>query len=123
MRNDNHNKETSTKSPNVDRKTSHLTSNSRFGVCVDYEAYDHFLKQSDLSAEDKKKLIDSLWAIVVGFVSLGFEVGPTQNMNRKNDELNNEINEYISSEYASTHLEAEGTHLNKPTTQSDGVEI
>lgn len=44
-------------------------------LTVDWEAYGHFLEGSDLSDEDKREFIETLWSIVVGFVDLGFSVG------------------------------------------------
>ena len=45
-------------------------------ITVDYEAYAHFLDGSELSEDQKQALLQSLWNIVVGFVSLGFDVHP-----------------------------------------------
>lgn len=45
-------------------------------ITVDYAAYAHFLEGSDLSEDQKQALLQSLWNIVVGFVSLGFGVHP-----------------------------------------------
>ncbi|NRA30147.1 MAG: hypothetical protein HRU11_07770 [Parvularculaceae bacterium] len=47
-------------------------------VLVDYERYAHFLKDSDLSDEDKAAFLETIWNIVVSFVDLGFGVHPIQ---------------------------------------------
>ena len=47
-------------------------------ITVDYERYAHFLENSDLTKEQRRKLIQTLWNIVVEFVSLGFGVHPLQ---------------------------------------------
>tara|TARA_E500000318_G_scaffold107170_1_gene116111 strand:- start:1581 stop:1883 length:303 start_codon:yes stop_codon:yes gene_type:complete len=47
-------------------------------ITVDYEAYAHFLDDTSLSEEDKRILIQSLWNVVVEFVSMGFGVHPLQ---------------------------------------------
>ncbi len=44
-------------------------------LTVDWEAYVPLLEGSDLSDEDKREFIETLWSIVVGFVDLGFSVG------------------------------------------------
>lgn len=59
-----------------------------FGVChsegeppvitVDYEAYAHFLDDAELSEAEKRALLQSLWNVIVDFVSLGFGVHPLQ---------------------------------------------
>ncbi|MFK7868472.1 MAG: hypothetical protein AB8B58_04445 [Roseobacter sp.] len=43
-------------------------------LTVDWEAYVPLLEGSDLSDEDKREFIETLWSIVVGFVDLGFAV-------------------------------------------------
>lgn len=50
------------------------TSNAIPSLTVDWEAYGHFLDESDLTDEQKRELIETVWAIVVGFVDLGFKV-------------------------------------------------
>ena len=47
-------------------------------VAVDYEKYAHFLENSDLSDEQKKEFLDTIWSIIIEFVSLGFNVHPLQ---------------------------------------------
>ena len=47
-------------------------------ITVDYEKYEHFLENSDLSEDQKRQFIDALWQIIVGFVDLGFGVHPVQ---------------------------------------------
>lgn len=43
-------------------------------LTVDWEAYGHYLDESDLTDEEKREFIETIWAIVVGFVDLGFAV-------------------------------------------------
>ncbi|OWU68771.1 hypothetical protein [Phaeobacter sp. 22II1-1F12B] len=43
-------------------------------LTVDWEAYGHFLEESNLSDEAKRDFIETIWSIVVGFVDLGFAV-------------------------------------------------
>lgn len=47
-------------------------------LTVDYELYAHFLEDSDASEEEKREFVQTLWNIVVEFVSLGFGVHPLQ---------------------------------------------
>ena len=47
-------------------------------VTVDYERYEHFLKDTDLSETQKREFLQALWQIIVGFVDLGFGVHPAQ---------------------------------------------
>jgi hypothetical protein len=44
----------------------------------DWEDWLGYLDASDISEEQKRELIETLWAIVTGFVDLGFELNPTQ---------------------------------------------
>lgn len=43
-------------------------------LTVDWEAYALYLEGSDLSDDEKREFIETIWTIVVGFVDLGFTV-------------------------------------------------
>lgn len=47
-------------------------------ITVDYEKYAQFLEDSGLSEEQKRKFLQTLWNIIVGFIDLGFGVHPAQ---------------------------------------------
>ena len=47
-------------------------------ITVDYEKYEHFLEDSDLSEEQKREFLQTLWEVICTFVSLGFGVHPVQ---------------------------------------------
>lgn len=55
-----------------------LRGSARPSIEVDYARYESFLKESDLSDEQKREFINALWSIIVGFVDLGFGVHPAQ---------------------------------------------
>lgn len=52
--------------------------NSHGVITVDYERYAHFLEDSDLTEEQKREFLQTLWNIIVNFVDLGFGVHPLQ---------------------------------------------
>ena len=54
------------------------TDNSRPVVTVDYERYAHFLDNADLTEDQKREFLQTLWNIIVEFVSMGFGVHPVQ---------------------------------------------
>ncbi|GJE18411.1 hypothetical protein [Methylobacterium marchantiae] len=45
-------------------------------LTLDVALYDHYLEESALAGDDRRALLESLWAIIVGFVDLGFSVEP-----------------------------------------------
>lgn len=45
---------------------------------VDWAFYAHYLEDSDLSDEEKREFIETLWSIVTSFVDLGFGLHPAQ---------------------------------------------
>ena len=47
-------------------------------LSIDWELYGSYLDQSDLSDDQKREFIESLWSIVVSFVDLGFGIAPVQ---------------------------------------------
>ncbi len=49
-------------------------------VTVDYERYAHYLDGADLTDEQKQEYLQTIWSIIVEFVSLGFGVHPLQHI-------------------------------------------
>ena len=47
-------------------------------ITVDYELYAHYLEDTDLSEEEKREFLQTLWNIVCEFVAMGFGVHPVQ---------------------------------------------
>lgn len=45
---------------------------------IDYALYDRYLEEADLNEDQKREFLDSMWAIIVEFVMLGYEVHPAQ---------------------------------------------
>ena len=45
---------------------------------LDVEKYERYLEESDLTDEQKKEFLQTLWIIICEFVSLGFGVHPLQ---------------------------------------------
>ena len=47
-------------------------------LTIDWQLYASYLEESDASEAEKQALIESLYAIVLGFVDLGFGLNPLQ---------------------------------------------
>lgn len=47
-------------------------------LTIDYKLYEHYLEDSDMTEEQKRRFLDSLWFIICEFVALGFGVHPLQ---------------------------------------------
>lgn len=47
-------------------------------VGFDYRRYEHLLSDTDISPEDKRRVIEAIWDIVTSFIRLGFGVHPLQ---------------------------------------------
>lgn len=47
-------------------------------LSIDWDAYGKMLEESDLSEEEKKDVISTLWSLVCNFVDLGLGVHPVQ---------------------------------------------
>ncbi len=50
----------------------------RPAIKIDYSLYEEHLEGDDMTAAQKRELLDTLWNIIVGFVDLGFGVHPVQ---------------------------------------------
>ena len=47
-------------------------------LTIDYEKYAHFLEDSDLTEDQQQQFLETIWNIIVEFVSLGWGVHPLQ---------------------------------------------
>jgi hypothetical protein len=47
-------------------------------LSVDWSVYKPFLEDQDISDDQKKELIETVWAVIVGCVNLGFEIQSPQ---------------------------------------------
>jgi RNAse (barnase) inhibitor barstar len=68
------------------------TDNAPFGektkpvLSIDYDLYDQYLQDAELSDEERREFLDALWSIIVQFVDLGFGVHPLQQLGDQNAE-------------------------------------
>lgn len=53
---------------------------------VDVERYQSYLDGMDMTQSQKEEFLEAVWLIVVGFVELGFEVHPVQEVCGKVDQ-------------------------------------
>ncbi|MGJ8670994.1 MAG: hypothetical protein ACSHXK_16040 [Oceanococcus sp.] len=75
-------------------------------LTIDWELYGKYLEDSDLTDDQKREFIETLWSIVVAFVDLGFGVHPVQQACEQNqksgipspDDLLHLINTYQTQE-------------------------
>ena len=51
---------------------------SRPTLSIDWDLYLEHLEESDLSDEQKREFIETLWSVVISFVDLGFGIHPLQ---------------------------------------------
>ena len=47
-------------------------------LSIDWDLYEEYLEESDMSDDEKRELIETLWNIVVSFVDLGFGIDSVQ---------------------------------------------
>jgi hypothetical protein len=52
--------------------------NQRPALTLDVARYEAMLADPALSEDERKALLEALWEIIVGFVDLGFEIHPLQ---------------------------------------------
>lgn len=53
-------------------------------LSLDVALYERFFTDSTLAEAEKRALLESLWAIIVGFVDLGFDVRPASEAGGQN---------------------------------------
>ena len=89
-------------------------------ITVDYEKYEHFLENADLSEDRKREFIETLWRIIVGFVDLGFGVHPAQQAQKTCGKLDENAPEPSST--APDKVEWEGKFLTENFEQATDLE-
>lgn len=47
-------------------------------IRFDWRDWEQYLEDSDIPDDKKQEFVETLWAIVMGFVDLGFGLNPTQ---------------------------------------------
>lgn len=47
-------------------------------ITLDYDLYAHYLDDADLSEEQKREFLQTLWNLIVEIMSLGFDIHPVQ---------------------------------------------
>ncbi|MCW2308829.1 hypothetical protein [Rhodobium gokarnense] len=63
--------------PMPDETTSEPSApTSRPVLTLDVALYEHMLADSDLTEDQKREFLETLWSIIVGFVDLGFGIDP-----------------------------------------------
>ena len=80
-------------------------------ILVDYERYAHLLDDEDLTEDQKQEFLQTLWSIIVEFVSLGFNVHPLQQVSSgldKNQKSFLSIDEHVLSLIHSENTKEEG---------------
>lgn len=71
---------------NVHSCTIENTKNLEF----DWKLYEKYLDDPDLTDEEKERIIETLWSIIINFIDLGFGIHPVQQVDKSN-ELESEI--------------------------------
>ena len=56
-------------------------------LSFDYEKYAPYLEDADLTEEQKREFLETLWSIMVSFVDLGFGIHPVQQVCGQEDEI------------------------------------
>lgn len=106
-------------------KSSAHASAKKPSVEIDVERYDAYLKDSDLSDEQKRELLQALWNVIVEFVSLGFGVHPLQQACGKPEQSDAILSADVLNALDCSHKKnrtQESSAASKPEPASEGVE-
>jgi hypothetical protein len=83
-------------------------------LSIDWDLYGECLEESDLTDDQKREFIETLWSIVVSFVDLGFGIAPTQQACEQPSNLSTAIQQHVinSKSHHSDHNSDEDFPLN-----------
>jgi len=87
--------------PVVEARQSSTGSNASPTLSIDWELYGKYLEESDLSDAEKREFLETLMAIVVSAVDLGFGMHPVQQAAGNICEQQAEISKFIATQSAS----------------------
>lgn len=71
-------------------------------LTIDWDLYGSYLADSDMSDEQKREFIQTLWNIVVSFVDLGFGVHPIQQARRESSGQEDDLTSLIEQSVVSS---------------------
>lgn len=66
------------KQDRVDIASKDTPDHKRPALFIDWDLYGQYLEDSDMSDDQKREFLETLWSIMVSFVDLGFGLHPTQ---------------------------------------------
>jgi len=96
----------------------------RPSLSIDWDLYGTYLEDSDLSDEQKREFIETLWSIVVSFVDLGFGIHPLQQALPDGCEQLSDLSEILASDLGnvvgSTHQFSKIEFVKAATPNSHG---
>jgi len=99
------------------------TTNTPNRLEFDVQEFMHYLDDTDLTDQEKREMIDSLWVIKCEFVALGFEVRPAkqaENACGKHSKNNGERASpshsalYCKQSISTDHFNHAGKHISDP---------
>ena len=102
-------------------KSSAHASAKKPSVEIDVERYDAYLKDSDLSDQQKRELLQALWNVIVEFVSLGFGVHPLQQACGKPEHSDADVLNALDCSHKKNPTQ-ESSAASMPEPASEGVE-
>ena len=70
-------------------------------LTIDWELYGKYLDESDLSDVEKRKFLETIWAMVVSAIDLGFGVHPVQQAAGNICEQQAELGKFIAEQSVS----------------------
>ena len=68
---------------------------------LDVERYQKMLDSTDLNEEEKQDFLETVWSIVIGFVDLGFEIHPLQQVNSDGCGQELDLSSFLASDVVS----------------------
>ena len=85
----------------IDQTPKAIAMSGRHALTLDVALYEKYLEASDVSDDQKQKLLEALWSVIVGFVDLGFEVHPLQQANSEACEQELDLTSFMASDVVS----------------------
>ncbi len=87
----------------IDQKKPDIISTTRPALKLDVARYEKMLGCCDVTEEQRQEFLETIWSIIVGFVDLGFEIHPLQQVTSEECGQDLDLTSFMAENVVSSH--------------------
>jgi len=86
----------------IDQSNTDSDLKNRTTLTLDVARYEKMLKNCDLTEEQRQDFLETIWSIIVGFVDLGFDIHPLQQVTSEECEQDLDLTSFMAENVVSS---------------------